>query len=200
MTAHAVEEARLDTRDRILDAAERLFRHYGYSKTTVADIARDLGMSPANVYRFFPSKSALVEAIAARMLAARRAENQKLLAMPGTAAERLKRFLVANHHITLETMFDEAKVHEMVVVAIEEQWQVIQTHIVQMTDAVEEIVRAGVASGEFRDTGNIRALARCALQAYVSMMHPQVIASCLQDVERASPEELADFVIMALKA
>ena len=30
--------------ERILESAERLFRHYGYGKTTVADIARDLGM------------------------------------------------------------------------------------------------------------------------------------------------------------
>jgi AcrR family transcriptional regulator len=47
---------RPDTRTRILDVADRLFRHYGYAKTTVADLARELGMSPANVYRFFASK------------------------------------------------------------------------------------------------------------------------------------------------
>ncbi len=41
------------TRARIADAAERLFRTLGYQKTAVADIARECGMSPANVYRFF---------------------------------------------------------------------------------------------------------------------------------------------------
>jgi AcrR family transcriptional regulator len=38
----------------------------GYQKTAVADIARELGMSPANVYRFFPSKSAINEATRTR--------------------------------------------------------------------------------------------------------------------------------------
>ena len=42
-----------DVRERILVIAERLFREIGYQKTTVADIAKALQMSPANVYRFF---------------------------------------------------------------------------------------------------------------------------------------------------
>ena len=41
-----------DVRERILVIAERLFREIGYQKTTVADIAKALQMSPANIYRF----------------------------------------------------------------------------------------------------------------------------------------------------
>ena len=47
------EHIESDTRERILVVAERLFRQIGYQKTTVADIAKELRMSPANVYRFF---------------------------------------------------------------------------------------------------------------------------------------------------
>ncbi len=50
------EHIETDTRERILEVAERLFRQIGYQKTTVADIAKELRMSPANVYRFFESK------------------------------------------------------------------------------------------------------------------------------------------------
>jgi AcrR family transcriptional regulator len=53
-----------DTRERILVVAERLFREIGYQKTTVADIAKVLRMSPANVYRFFDSKKAIHEGVA----------------------------------------------------------------------------------------------------------------------------------------
>ena len=55
-----------DTRVRIMDAAEALFRRLGFGKTAVADIAAELRMSPANVYRFFSSKNAIVEAICQR--------------------------------------------------------------------------------------------------------------------------------------
>ena len=57
-----------DTRARIVETADALFRRLGFAKTAVADIAAELKMSPANVYRFFPSKSAIVEAICQRCL------------------------------------------------------------------------------------------------------------------------------------
>src|SRR5260370_11087600 len=57
-----------EARERILDAAEALFRRIGYSKTTVADIAGALSMSRAHIYRFFPSKGAINDALCRRML------------------------------------------------------------------------------------------------------------------------------------
>ncbi|MDB4935811.1 MAG: hypothetical protein JWP87_2783 [Labilithrix sp.] len=50
-----------DRRRAILDCAARLFRHYGHSKTTVADIAREAHMGVGTVYLVFPSKEAIVE-------------------------------------------------------------------------------------------------------------------------------------------
>ncbi len=52
-----------DIRQAIIEAAERLYRKYGSQKITVSDIARDLHMSPANVYRFFTSKSEINKAV-----------------------------------------------------------------------------------------------------------------------------------------
>src|ERR1700680_4596082 len=57
-----------DTRARIMETAETLFRRLGFAKTAVADIAGELKMSSANVYRFFPSKNAIIEAICQRCL------------------------------------------------------------------------------------------------------------------------------------
>ena len=57
-----------DVRERILVTAERLFREIGYQKTTVADIAKALHMSPANVYRFFDSKKSITAGVARRLM------------------------------------------------------------------------------------------------------------------------------------
>ena len=56
-----------ETRTCIMQVAWDLFRQLG-SRTTVADIADKSGMSSANVYRFFPSKQALTEAVCASLL------------------------------------------------------------------------------------------------------------------------------------
>ena len=68
-TTHPIaEECAPDTRSRILATADAYFREIGYQKTTVADIARTLKMSPANVYRFFDSKKAINEAVLERLI------------------------------------------------------------------------------------------------------------------------------------
>ncbi len=55
---------KLSTRDRILHAAVTRIKHYGYGKTTMAEIAADCGMSPGNIYRFFQAKIDIAEAMA----------------------------------------------------------------------------------------------------------------------------------------
>ena len=66
-----------DTHQLIVDVAERLFRQIGFQKTTVADIARELHMSPANVYRFFAAKSEINEAVCMHLLARSRSGSGK---------------------------------------------------------------------------------------------------------------------------
>jgi AcrR family transcriptional regulator len=77
------EHVEPDTRERILVVAERLFRQIGYQKTTVADIAKELRMSPANVYRFFDSKKAIHEGVARGLMGEVEAAAQAILAKPG---------------------------------------------------------------------------------------------------------------------
>ena len=72
-----------DVRERILVTAERLFREIGYQKTTVADIARSLRMSPANVYRFFDSKKTINAGVARRLMGQVEAQSQLIAKAPG---------------------------------------------------------------------------------------------------------------------
>lgn len=62
------------TRDRILEAAINRIKHYGYGKTTMAEIAADCDMSPGNIYRFFEAKIDIAEAMARKHYAAEQAE------------------------------------------------------------------------------------------------------------------------------
>ena len=85
-----------DTRDRILEVAERLFRVIGYQKTTVGDIAKELRMSPANVYRFFESKKAIHQSVARSLMGEVELEAQRIVARPGPVTGALPR--AAHHH------------------------------------------------------------------------------------------------------
>lgn len=56
-------------RERILDAAYYRFLHYGYSKTTMNEIAGDLSFSKALLYYYFPDKSQLYIAVMRKLAA-----------------------------------------------------------------------------------------------------------------------------------
>jgi len=192
------EVLRQESVNRILDSAERLFRHYGYAKTNVADIARDLGMSPANIYRFFASKVEIHQAICARMLAAAYNVAKAILTQKISAAERLRQWIHAQHKLTLETMMDHEKVHEMVVVALERDWHVIDAHVNRLHELSAQVICEGIAAGEFPEQ-DADAASRCFGAATVILCHPQMVAQCLQKTNRATPDELIEFAIRALK-
>jgi len=196
--ADTIEATRQENVTRILDSAERLFRHYGYSKTTVADIARDLGMSPANIYRFFASKTEIHQAVCGRMLAGSYQQAYEISRLPISAADRLRRYLYTQHQLVLTAMLDQEKVHEMVVVAIERDWHVIEKHIDRMQELVEAIIRQGIQAGEFAEQ-DAAAASRCFGAATVNLCHPQMAAQCLSKQNRATPEELVEFAIKALR-
>jgi AcrR family transcriptional regulator len=188
-----------ETRNRILTEAERLFRHYGYSKTTVADIADACGMSSANVYRFFASKLQINEAICDRVIAQLESELRKVVHSDASASRRLTEFVgtIARH--TLETLIEEKKVHDMVVVAMEEHWSAIERHIQVVRVMITEIITSGIATGEFRQQ-DPQSAARCVHSALITFCHPVVVAQCHDDTDTASPGEMAAFLLTALKA
>jgi AcrR family transcriptional regulator len=195
---NTLEATRQENVTRILDAAERLFRHYGYAKTTVADIARDLGMSPANVYRFFASKVEIHQAICGRMLAASYQMAYEACHLPVSASDRLRGFVEGQYQMTVDTMLDQEKVHEMVVVAIERDWHVIEKHVDSIHALIADVIRDGIASGEFAEQ-DADVASRCFGAATISLCHPQMVAQCLAKTNRATVDELVEFTIRALK-
>ncbi|WP_378949533.1 TetR family transcriptional regulator [Mesorhizobium sp. ANAO-SY3R2] len=193
-----VDAARQENIGRILDSAERLFRHYGYAKTNVADIARDLGMSPANIYRFFASKVEIHQAICGRMLDAVYQMAYANSKLPLSAEERLRRFIQDEHRLTVETMLDQEKVHEMVIVALERDWHVIDRHIDRIHDLITVVIAEGIEAGEFFEQ-DAAVAARCFCAATATLCHPQMVAQCVMKDNRSTPDQLIDFSIRALK-
>lgn len=194
----AVDSVRQENIDRILDAAERLFKHYGYTKTNVADIARDLGMSTANIYRFFASKADIHQALCRRMVDAVYQMAVSVTSTEASACEKLKAYALAQHRITVETMLDEKKVHEMVVVAMEQNWPVIEEHIEQLRKLCQRIIEQGIAAGEFRQQDATLASENF-MSSIVILCHPQLVAKCPAETRIGQPEDLIDFALRALK-
>ena len=190
------EHIETDTRERILVVAERLFRQIGYQKTTVADIAKELRMSPANVYRFFDSKKSIHEGVARGLMGEVEIEAQRIARSEGPAAARLREMMTTIHRMNSERYVGDSKLHEMVAVAMEESWQVCVAHMEKITQTVGGVIAEGVASGEF-EASDVPLAAMCACTAMMRFFHPQMIAQCATK-PGPSIDQMIDFVIAGL--
>jgi AcrR family transcriptional regulator len=190
------EHIESDTRERILAVAERLFREIGYQKTTVGDIAKELRMSPANVYRFFDSKKAIHQAVARALMAEVELEAGRIIAKPGPVLERFRELLVTIHRMNTERYVGDCKLHEMVEIAMQEDWDVCLAHMQCITETIGAMIAQGAASGEF-EVSDVPLAAMCACTAMIRFFHPQMIA---QADKKPGPtvDQMVDFVIAGL--
>lgn len=188
-----------DTRARIMETADALFRRLGYAKTAVADIASELGMSPANVYRFFPSKNAIVEAICQRCLGELDEKAWAVARSRGSATSRLERLVLESLAYHKENFLQDKRVHDIVLIAIEENWSAVEQHKEVIRNVIELILRDGIEAGEFERV-DPAPTSRLVMRALVAFMHPILIAKCLEhdeDVE-ADGRAMVRFVLRAI--
>lgn len=113
---------KIDTRDRILEAAMNRIKHYGYGKTTMAEIASDCDMSPGNIYRFFEAKIDIAEAMARKHYAAEQGELSAIARKKDWPADKRLREIFFKRMRDSYLMFeDNAKILEVAEVLTRER-------------------------------------------------------------------------------
>lgn len=144
----ASAEAR-KTRAAILAVAELHFKHYGYQKTTVADVAKECAMSHANIYRFFKNKADLVDAVAELWLEKLINVSLKVADQPGTAAKRLTALALELHRMKKKEQLRGARVHELLSKAARDGRPCIEAHETKIANLFAKIIEGGIETGEF---------------------------------------------------
>ena len=190
-----------DTRERIIETADAMFRRLGFAKTAVADIAAELRMSPANVYRFFSSKNAIVEAICQRCLSELDDKAWAVGRSRASASVRMEKLFleILNYH--RENLITEKRVHDIVLVAMENNWDAIRAHTEVIRTVIELIVRDGIESGEFEGV-DPREASMVIKRSMVMFCHPLMVAECLEDDHdlEAEARESVRFLLRAITA
>jgi AcrR family transcriptional regulator len=188
-----------EVRARILEVAEAHCRRIGYHKTSVAGIASELGMSPANVYRFFPSRNAIHESICRRIVNEVADIASAIARTNAPALEKLDRLLTTVHQHNKTKLVKERRMHDMIVVAMQENWAIIKAHIERMVTIFEAIIREGTEAGELK-VGDPAEAARAVNTAFTPFFHPILIEHCVQHGEdtEAGLREQIRFILKAL--
>lgn len=182
---------------RILSAAETLCARYGIGKTNVCDIAGYLKMSPANVYRFFPSKLAMYDELVARVL-----DDNFPPTYPdckrSTNADKLKEFTLGLHRRVLALMRDEEKLFELLTVADEERWPAFEAHVRRVGDVVAELIEEGARAQEFCRQDSLQAAA-CFCASTAALWEPKAFRNFHFRRSLTTPECLVSFSIEPLR-
>jgi AcrR family transcriptional regulator len=187
------------TPQRILAAAEDVLRRYGPAKTTVVDVARALGVSHGSVYRHFPTKAALRDAVTERWLARVSEPLAAVAAEPGPAPQRLRRWLDQLVASKRGLALDDPELFATYMALVAESREVVEAHVETLAAQVAQIVAAGVERGEFAATDPATA-ARAVLDATARFHHPAHAAEWSAPANQESYERVRALVLTGLGA
>jgi AcrR family transcriptional regulator len=159
------------TPERILEVAEDVLRRYGLAKATVVDVARALDVSHGSVYRHFPSKASLREAVAKRWLDRTNAPLQQIAEASGPAPARLERWLRTMIAIKHKKVLDDPEMFATYLTLAQEACKVVKAHKDGLVDQIVHILSDGVEQGVFV-VPDVKASARALFDATVRFHHP----------------------------
>ncbi len=188
-----------ELRAQILDAALQRFDKYGYGKTTMAEIAKDSGMSAANLYRYFKNKQDIAAACSSRCMN----EHQDLMRdlvrqdFP-SSAEKLRAFVVEGLKETHQMYVDQPKINELVEFIASERQDLVHTKMKAQHALIAEILVHGNQTGEF-DITDIITTARAVQNALTKFNVPLFMALHPIDEFITMANEVVDLILQGLQ-
>src|SRR5579862_4683834 len=159
------------TPERILEVTEDVLRRFGLAKATVVDVARALDVSHGSVYRHFPSKASLHEAVAKRWLDRVNAPLQKIAEGPGPAPARLEHWLRTMIAIKHKKVSEDPEMFETYLTLAQEACKVVKAHKDGLVDQIAHILSEGVEQNVF-EVADVKASARALFDATSRFHHP----------------------------
>jgi AcrR family transcriptional regulator len=159
------------TPERILEVTEDVLRRYGLAKATVVDVARALDVSHGSVYRHFPSKASLREAVAKRWLDRTNAPLLNIAEASGPAPARLEHWLRTMIAIKHKKVSDDPEMFATYLALAQEACKVVKAHKDGLVDQIAHILSDGVKQGAFQ-VADVKASARALFDATSRFHHP----------------------------
>ena len=147
----ALTEQHSATQKTILAAALKRVAKFGYTKTTMCEIASDVEMSPANIYRHFKSKQAILKSCAERFLEERFSVLQLIVEDKNkTATKKIKDYVLTLARVTQELTHGESHMPEVANIVTLAYPELRKETIKRHQDIINTILLQGVENKEFK--------------------------------------------------
>jgi AcrR family transcriptional regulator len=190
-----------DPRVTILKAAADRILHYGYNKTTMSEIASDCGMSAGNIYRFYPSKIDIAEAMTREFGNVSRAFYEEIIRDAARSASRkMHDYFVARLERTFRVFEMNPKLMELAEIMGRERPDYLSEERAQERIQIERILDEGQKSGDFALTTDLTITADLVQCAMLKFRIPQLWTTEQLDALRAELEGVLSLIFTGLSA
>ena len=189
-----------DTRQQILEAAMERIVHYGYSKTTMSEIAKDCNMSAGNIYRFFASKLDIAEAVGRKFNSELYQTYASICRKPITAADRLRQFFEFSMVRTYEALEEKDKLVELAETLADERPLFMNEQLAQERVYLVQILENGIEAGEFRPLDRKEETAEMIQAAMMKFRFPQMFSHLTLPKLKRELAGVMDLVLAGLSA
>ncbi|MBS1020238.1 MULTISPECIES: TetR/AcrR family transcriptional regulator [Gluconobacter] len=159
----------------ILESAKAQIRRFGEAKTNVTDVARDLGVSHAALYRFYRSKSAMMDAIVQEAMDDEAQLAAQYIETDGPAAERLTAMILDLHRRKRDRFVGDREIHDLYRRIVVDRPDMINTYAARITNLVAKLIEKAVRRGEW-DIDDIDVAAGVVRDAVTVYVHPAFVA------------------------
>jgi AcrR family transcriptional regulator len=151
MTSTAPKMPVFPVRNVILDAAEKRFLYYGYNKTTMAEIAADVEMSAANIYRYFQNKQELAVCCCERRMGKRLSALEKIVQQRGLRTrDKLWHYVLTLIKDSHTLASKDSRAGELVDNITAERPDLLRTHNSVHYTLISQIVQEGIQNKELK--------------------------------------------------
>ena len=183
----------------ILSATEDVLRRYGPGKATVVDVGKELGVSHAAVYKHFPSKAALREAVSRRWL------NRDRDALAAIASDteipppqRLRSWLAALLAAKRAKAHDDPELFAAYKILVTENSIAAIDHVADLLGQLEVILTDGMTGGSFRRTDPAET-ARAVFTATIRFHHPGLAGAWTEPGIEQELDVICDLLLDGLR-
>ncbi len=132
---------------RILAAAGEHLRRFGARRFTVVDVAQAAGMTHPNVYRYFTSKTALVDALVTNWLKPLEEQVETVIAAPDPVPDKLERMITAISRAYRAARTEEPELFQAFAAATAASRAVSRKHRARLRKAFERVLEEGIGAG-----------------------------------------------------
>jgi AcrR family transcriptional regulator len=185
---------------RILEIGAEHIRRYGLARTTITRIAAEALMSHANIYRYYPSKDALIDEITSAWLKPIEAGLRIIADAPDPAFDKLERILFALHRAYRGKFEHDPNLFELLVAANEEDSGVARRHRHRCQLEIQRVLEDGAGSGTFMiaDFSKALALVLDAMHRFIDPATVKVDAKLPHQAVEGRVQQIIGLILRAL--